>query len=138
MITMQLNSRTLAFDKEKTKIYQEKNCHCCDCQACRNYYKSIENNKLLKELLSSFGLSYLLPEEIIWFSLDDKEDSLIHYEAYYGVEGNFDGEEFSIEDCNVKIDFRKEVNLLQDIPMNYFWIVLNKNFPYILSQERDI
>ncbi len=138
MTTIEINSTKLVFDKEKTHKYQIKNCHPCDCQGCENYYKNIEQNHKLIEFLSVFGIDCFLPEEVVCFSLNNKRNSLIHYEANYGVDGQMDIDEFGFDDFDVKLTFKKGVNLSQEKTDNYFWIVIEKDFPYILKDKRDI
>lgn len=138
MSEMIINSSKLIYDKKKTKNYEINSCDPCDCQGCRNYFFNIQSNTQLCDFLMKFGIDPYLPDEVIYFSLEDKKVSPISYEVYYGVCGEIVGEEAAFEKYSVKLSFKKSVNILKEANCDYFWLVINKNYPYILNEERDI
>lgn len=75
---------------------------------------------------------------MICFSVGDATDSPIHYEVYFCVDGDKNIRESFLKDFGVKISFKKDVNLLHEIPESYFWIVAEKDFQYILEEPREI
>ena len=138
--TIEINSVKITFDKEKTKGHRtEFNKPCC-CQDCRNYYKHIENNSELVEFLSGFGIDYNCTEEVFSWDLENNNEPLIHHEGYYGVFGEFEGEEFYFEKFGVKITFAKGACVPCDRHGHgeYFWIYIEADFPYILDEKRDL
>lgn len=137
MKTMEVHSVKVVYDKEKTENYRTEYNKPCICSMCQNYYRNIENNQELISFLSEFGIDYRYTEEIFSYDLGDKKDSWISSEAYYGVEGDFDGEGFSFEQCGLKISFVKGANIPHDRAGKYFWIIVNGVFPYILEEEKD-
>ena len=64
--------------------------------------------------------------------------SFIHHEGYYGVFGKIEGEEFDFERFGVKITFQKGATVPCDRTGEYFWICIEGDFPYIVSEERDL
>lgn len=137
MYEITINSSKLIYDKEKTKTYQS-NFNPCNCQGCRNYFENIKANTKLCDFLKGFGLNPFRPDEVIYFSLDEQQDSLIFYEVYYGIYGKISGVEISFKEYGVNISFKRSVNILTETSSDYFWLVINKNYPYILKEERDI
>ena len=136
--TMEINSTQIVFDKNKTKEYRTNYNNPCDCQDCRNYYKNIENNIELLDFLGKFGIDFNRAEEVISWDLDNNKNSLIHHEAYYGVFGNVEGEEFDFEKFGVEISFAKVVSVPNDREGEYFWICIKGDFTYVLEEEREI
>lgn len=138
MSEMIINSSKLIYDKEKTKDYEINSCDPCDCQGCRNYFLNIQSSTQLCDFLMEFGINPALPDEVIYFSLEDKKNSPISYDVYYGICGEILGEEVTLEKYDVTISFKKGVNILKETSGDYFWLVINKSYPYILKEERDI
>lgn len=137
MQTIEINSVKIIFDKQKTKEYRTDFNKPCDCQGCRNYYKHIEGNKELIEFLSGFGIDYNCAEEVFYWDLGNNNDSLIHYEGFYGVFGKIDGKEFDFEKFGVKINYQKGASVPCDRAGEYFWICIEGDFSYILDEKRD-
>ena len=137
LLTIEINSVKITFDKEKTKEHRTDMNDPCECQDCRNYYKHIENNTELVEFLSGFGIDFNRTEEVFSWDLGNDNDSLIHHEGYYGVFGKIEGEEFDFEKFNVKITFQKGATVPCDRTGEYFWICIEGEFPYILDEERE-
>ena len=136
--TIEINSVKITFDKEKTKAYRTGYNNPCDCQYCRNYYKHIENNRELVEFLNDFGIDYTSTDEVFSWDLGNDNDSLIYHEAYYGVFGKIEGEEFDFEKFGLKVTFQKGASVPCDRTGEYFWICIEGEFPYILDEERDL
>ncbi len=136
--TMEINSTQIVFDKQKTKEYRTNYNNPCDCQDCRNYYKNIENNTELLDFLEKFGIDFNRAEEVFSWDLDNNINSLIHHEAYYGVFGNIEGEEFEFEKFGIEISFAKAVSVPHDREGEYFWICIKGDFSYVLEEEREI
>lgn len=137
MSEISINSSKLIYDKEKTKTCGVK-CDPCDCRGCRNYFENIKANPKLCDFIKSFGLNPFRPDEVIYFSLEDNNSSPLFYEVYYGICGKIVGEEISFKEYGVDISFKKSVNLLTETSSDNFWLVINKNYPYVLKEERDI
>ena len=136
--TIEIKSEKITFDKEKTKAYRTDFNKPCDCQGCRNYYKNVGNNLELVAFLSEFGVDYNCTEEVFSWDLGNDKDSLIHHEGYYGVFGKIEGEEFEFEKFGVKITFQKGASVPCDRTGDFFWICIERDFPYILDEERDL
>ena len=134
--TIEINSIKITFDKEKTKAYRNRFNSPCDCQDCANYYKNIENNNELIEFLGAFGIDYQHSDEIFSWDLGEKNDSLIHYEGYYGVFGQINGDDFSYENFGVKITFSKGASVPHNRTGEYFWICVEVDYSYIIDEER--
>lgn len=133
---IEINSVSIIFDKEKTKGHRTEYNKPCDCQDCRNYYKHIQNNSELVEFLNIFGADYNNTDEVMSWELENKNDSLIHYESYYGVFGKIDGEDFNFEKFGVKISFSKGAPAPSDRSGDYFWICIEADLPYLLDEDR--
>ena len=136
--TLEINSVKIAFDKEKTKEFRTDFNQPCDCQYCRNYYKHIADNKELVAFLREFGIDYNCGEEVFSWDLGNDTDSLIHHEGSYCVFGKIEGEEFDFEKFGVKIKFQKSACIPCDRIGEYFWICIEGDFPYILTEARDL
>jgi len=138
LITIEINSVKITFDKEKSQEYRTDFNKSCDCQDCRNYYNHIGNNTELVKFLSGFGIDYNCTEEVFSWNLGNDNGSLIHHEGYYGVFGKIEGEEFEIEKFGVKITFQKAAAVPCDRTGEYFWICIEGDFPYILGKKRNL
>ena len=134
---VEIHSAIITFDKHKTKEYRTDYNRPCDCQDCRNYYKHIAKNRELVEFLTGFGIDYNCTEEVFSWDLGNDEDAFLHHEAYYGVFGKIEGEEFDFEKFDVKIAFQKDASIPYDRTGEFFWICIEGNFPYILDEKRD-
>ncbi len=132
----EINSVKIVFDKEKTKKHRTEYNEPCRCLDCRNFRKNIQQNRELLEFLAYFGVDYRYAEEVFSWELNEKENSFIHSQGYYGVFGEFEGEEFSFERYGVKIAFSKEGGIPYDREGEFFWIIVEGDFPYILDEER--
>lgn len=135
--TVEIASHIISFDGEKTSTHRTDFNAPCDCQDCRNYYKHIENNKELVDFLYGFGIDYSCTEEVFSWDLGNGNDSLIHHEGHYGVFGKILGEEFELEKFGVKISFEKNSNINCDRNDDYFWLIVEGDFPYILEETRE-
>lgn len=134
MSIIEIDSKKIFFDKTTTRAYQLEKSEICECQGCKNYYENLKNNCELIDFLSGFGIDCFSAEEVLYSSVDE---NYIHYEVYYGVDGQMEWDEVVVEDFGVKISFKKSVNLLHDIPENFLWIVVDKDFQYILEEEEE-
>lgn len=139
LLTTEIDSVKLTFDKEKTQENRTDYNIPCECQYCRNYYKNIDNSPEIKDFLSSFGIDYLRAEEIIPYDLGNDKDSPICYNAYYCVFGSID-DEASLKKEAYTVSFRKsaEVNVGHKVTDDMFFVVLGIELPYILEEERDM
>ena len=133
--TKEINSVKIIFDIEKTKEYRA---YSCGCQDCRNFYKNIEKNTELVAFLNDFGIDYKCDDDIFSWDWGNEKDSLIHHEAYYGVWGRIEGDDFDYEKFGVKISFQKDASLPYDRPDECFWIRIEGDFPYLLEEEREL
>ncbi len=136
--TIEINSVKVNFDKEKTQNHRTEFNKPCDCQDCRNFYKNIENNPELVEFLSDFGIDYRCSEDVFSWNSTEEADTLIHSEAHYSVDGQIECEELSFERFGVNILFTTVVCVPHDRTENYFWIIVQGDFPYILEEKREI
>ena len=134
---MEINSTKILFDAEATNGHRTDHNQPCDCQNCRNYYKTVENNPELIAFLRDFGVDFYHTDEVMSWDLGKDEDSLIHHDAHYGVFGRIEGEEVTIRRFGVKIAFEKGAIVPNDRDGEYFWIRVEEDFPYILEEERD-
>ena len=135
--TIKINGTEIIFDKEKTELHLTDYNKPCECQNCRNFYENINRNKELMTFLEKFGVYHNYTDEV--FSWDYIE-TLIHSEAYYGVYGVINGEDFSFEKYGVTITFTSQ----PQIPFNhdrygdYFWIVIEADFSWVLDEPQEI
>lgn len=134
---IEINSVKINFDKEKTLNHRTEFNQPCDCQDCRNFYNHVENNLELVKFLSDFGIDYNCAEEVFSWDLTDDKDSLIHHEGYYGVFGKIEGDEFSFEKYGVKITFAYGAPVPCNRTGDYFWLIIEGDFPYILVEKRE-
>lgn len=136
--TIEINSVKILYNFDKTKAYRTDFNKPCDCQDCRNFYKHIEDNGELVKFLSNFGIDYNCTEEVFSWNLGNEKSSLIHHEGYYGVFGKIEGDEFNFEKYGVKITFAKDASVPKDREGDYFWIIIEGDFSYILAEEREL
>lgn len=137
---IKINDVNIIFDKEKTMNYRTEFNKPCDCQGCQNYYANLLANNELILFLNDFGIDVCHTEEVFYWDWTNDNDTLTHYEGYYGVFGEFSGEDFCIEKCGAKIKFSQnsEININTDKEEKYFWAIIEADFPYILDEEREI
>lgn len=136
--TIEINSVKILYNFDKTKAYRTDFNKPCVCQDCRNFYKHIEDNGELVKFLSNFGIDYNCTEEVFFWDLGNEKSSLIHHEGYYGVFGKIEGDEFNFEKYGVKITFAKDASVPGDRKGDYFWIIIEGDFSYILAEEREL
>lgn len=133
--TIEQNGIKIIYDKEKTEMHLTEYNQSCDCQDCRNFYENVKRNTELTAFLEQFGVHYKYSEEIFSWTIETP----IHSEVYYGVYGVIDGEDISFEKFGVKISFTSQPVLFNhDRCGDYFWIVIEADFPYILDEPREI
>lgn len=137
MQTLTFENTTLVFDREKSINHKTENNSPCSCQDCRNYNENIKNNPELISFLSGLGVDFNRPEEVFSYDIGEDADSLINSTAYYGVFGKIEGDEVHIQKFGVNISFEKGASVPNDREDEFFWVVVEGDFPYVLDEERD-
>ncbi len=136
--TVTVNGTNVTFDKEKTSFYQKENISGCTCEGCRNFHKTVKINKELSCFLAQFGIDCELTDEVFWYDMGKGEAFYYDSDGYYGVCGDFDGNEFSFEKYGVEIFFLKTAELPVEREDEHFYIRIKGNFPLVLDEnERD-
>lgn len=137
MQTLTFENTTIVFDREKSLNYKTENNSPGSCQDCRNYNENIKNKPELISFLFGLGVDYNRPEEVFSYDIGEDVDSLINSTAYYGVFGKIQGDEVHIQKFGVSISFEKGAAVPNDREDEFFWVVVDGDFPYVLDEGRD-
>ncbi len=135
-MTIDINSKKLDIDLEKTREYSSAH-SLCDCLDCRNFYAQIKDKyPRLTEFLAQLGLDAARPDET---SCIDAVDNIADYlEVWYTVCGKIietDGEEIYIDDSTALSIVIEERYVPNEQPNDdYFTVtVYGIELPYILD-----